>query len=755
MSFVRLLAVLLLSVAAAAGALRIAFDPSMEVWFLDKDPDVRTYREFLSIFESDQLVVVAWEDDKLWTKEGLAFVREAGERARALPHVLDVKTITHVTEAVAEPGVLSVRPLYDPEAPPDPLALRERLLGDPFFQGRLVSADGRVTAVVMTVEPLNDQAQAKIEYVSALRALTKELEAARGVEMHIAGTPVLDAAFLEYTQRDMVTNFPLILVAIVVVVIALFRTPWALLLPLSVVATAALWVAGLMGWFGMKMTVIHSVIFPMLLGMGIANSMHILSRTMIHRSEGMDREEAGRKALALLLPPSALTAFTSALGLLSLTTTSLKPLRHLGILGAVGVVAAFFLTFTLGPWLLRFLPEQTRKLELDGGTEAGGAWRVWDSALVRLARWVQARPWKVVIGGLVIVAVAVTGTTRLTMGINALNYFKDDDPVRQDVAFIDEHLAGTISIEVLVRTPGPDGLKNPEVLRSMERVQQYFEGKPGVGHVISVVDYLKELRRLVRGGAEEERKLPETQAEVSQLLLLLDDPGEIGRLADFEWKHGRVSAQVRATQIPLLVTGMPDIDERSAEAFVLPATGTTTGITKLVRNMETYLLSSQVRSLGTAFLTVLLTMVVALRSIRLGLFAMIPNIVPITLVLGLMGWTGIALDPGTAMTGAVAMGLVVDDTVHFLHHLRERLLAGDSVAVATERTLVEAGRAAAMSAVILSCAFFASCTASFKPNIYFGLLSGITILLAAAAELILLPAVLMIVPERLLKLRKD
>lgn len=750
----RLLLAALLSIVAVVGAIRIAFDPSMEVWFLDKDPDVVTYRRFLSIFESDQLVVTAWKDDKLWTPEGLAFVREIGDRAREIPHVLDVKTITHVTEAVAEPGVLSVRPLYDPEAPPDPLALRQRLLDDPFFRGRLVSGDGTVTALVMTVEPLNDQAQAKIEFVESLRALTAEFSARRGVTMHIAGTPVLDAAFLQYTQRDMLTNFPLILVAIVVVVLLLFRTPWALVLPLSVVSAAALWVAGLMGWFGMKMTVIHSVIFPMLLGIGIANSMHILSRTMIYRSEGMGREEAGKKALAQMFAPSALTAFTSALGLLSLCTTSLKPLRHLGVLGAVGVAAAFFLTFTLGPHLLRLLPDQTRKLELDGGEGGGGIWRAWDAALVRLARWVQARPWKVVIAGLILVAIAITGAARLEMGINALNYFKDDDPVRKDVAFIDEHLAGTLSIEVLVETPGPDGLKDPEVLRAMEKVQQYFDGKPGVGHVVSVVDYLKELRRLVRGGAESERKLPETRAEVSQLLLLLDDPGEIARLADFDWKNGRISAQIRATQIPLLVTGMPDIDVRAAEPFALPVTGTTTGITKLVRNMETYLLTSQVRSLGTAFLTVLLTMVVALKSLRLGLFAMIPNIIPITLVLGLMGWTGIALDPGTAMTGAVAMGLVVDDTVHFLHHLRERLLAGDSVAVATERTLVEAGRAAAMSAVILSCAFFASCTASFKPNIYFGLLSGITILLAAAAELILLPAVLMIVPERLLRLSK-
>lgn len=753
MRLLRVLLVGLLSVAAVVGVTRIGFDTSMEVWFLDDDPDLISYRRFLSIFQSDQIVVVAWKDEQLFTAEGLAFVRKVGDRIRAeVPHILNLRSIADVTEVESQPGALTVRPIYDPEDPPDPAALRARVLGDRFFAGRIISAEGNVTAVVLTVAPLNDDASAKKLVAQRLRDVTAALAPERGVTFHLAGSTMLDDAFLRYTQRDTLITFPLIFLAIVVAVFLLFRTPWALLLPLTVVGTSALWIAGVMGFTGIRMTVLHSAIFPMLLGMGIANSMHIMNRTVAFRAEGFSAKEAGEKALRNLFVPSAMTAFTSALGLMSLYTTSLKPLRQLGALGAAGVVAAFFLTFTLGPYLLPFLPARTRTMDLDGGTGTGGAWAHWDRLLVGLARWVQRRPKSVVVASLVLVAVAVVGISRLEMGINALNYFKDQDPVRTDTAFVDENLAGTLAIEVLVETGKPDGVKDPDVLRRMKVVEDYMAGKPGVGHVVSAVDYLMELRRLVRGGDESERQIPASRAEIAQLLLLLEDPGELGTLVDSEWKNARITAQVRATQIPRIISGLANLDDLTIQSFVAPVTGITTGMTKLVRNMENYLLMSQVRSLGTAFLTVLITMIFALRSLRLGVFAMIPNIVPITLVLGLMGFTGIKLDPGTAMTGAVAMGLVVDDTVHFLHHLRERLMAGDTVTAATEHTLLEAGRAAAMSALVLSCAFWVGCTASFKPNIYFGLLCGITILLAALAELILLPAVLMLVPARLLKL---
>ena len=172
-------------------------------------------------------------------------------------------------------------------------------------------------------------------------------------------------------------------------------------------------------------------------------------------------------------------------------------------------------------------------------------------------------------------------------------------------------------------------------------------------------------------------------------------------------------------------------------------------MSKLIANMDRYLLHSATRSMGLAFITVLIFMTLALRSVRLGLFSMIPNILPVALVIGVMGWCGIALDPGTTMIGAVALGLVVDNTVHFLHHLRRRIFAGDDLETAVHDTLMKTGRAVVTTSIVLTCGFWLMLFASFNPNIYFGLLCGLAILFGLVADLVMLPAALLLVKPRL------
>ncbi len=736
-----LLAAIAISVVAARAARSLDFDTSLEVWFLEDDPDLVAYHRFLEIFGSDRLVVLAWEDDELWTEEGLAHLADLSERAAGIDSVLEVRSLTTVRIAEADPGSIRLERLVSEER--DPAEARAIATTHPLIRNRLVSADGRVPAVVLTVDPDLDASRDKLRIARELRALAAATSAARDADAVLAGPTIIDDAFVRYTQRDLKVTFPVMFAVIIVVVLVLYRTWRALLLPMTVVSLASLWVAGIMGSLGIRMTVIHSAIFPMLLGMGIANAMHLLSRTVQLRSEGQGPDDAGRHALELLLMPSLLTALTSAAGLLSLLTASLRPLREMGFLAAVGVLGAFLLTYALGPWLLPRLAEAPR------GSRGGAAWERWDAGLARLSRAVQGRPWQVLGAAAIVTAVAAAGIPRIEMGINVLDYFKRDSEVRVEAAFVDRHLEGTMEVDVLIEADEEGALLEPEVIAAMVETEAFLRSREGVGAVVSPATWLGELRRVARGGDEAERQPPDSRAEAAQLLLMTEDPTEVEAYLDFDRRRGRVAARIQATKIPALVEGLESLDEVVHELFAPHGVrATATGLTKLVRNMERFLLRSQVSSLGTAFVTVLLLIVVALRSLRLGMLAMVPNMVPIVVVLGLMGWTGIPLDPGTAMTAAVAIGLVVDDTVHFLHHLRERLDAGDDIPTATELTLVRAGRAAAMAAVILTAAFLVQTTASFKPNIYFGLLSGVTVLLAAAAELVLLPACLAAVPER-------
>ncbi len=732
-----LIAILFVSGLSVWQTLDLRFDTSIEVWFLEKDPDLISYRAYIDAFESDQIVVLAYEDPALWTPDGLAFLHQVTTRAADIGHVQYVRSITNSRELLSEPGSLTTRPFYDPDDPPVPAELRARILGSDLLRGSLISEDGNTAAVVVNVEALTQESAAKMVIADDLRALTEELGEQRGVRFAIAGATMMDDAFFRHTQRDLLTVMPAMALMIILAMLVLFRSWRALLLPLSVVGLACLWVLGVMGTFGLRFTITHSIIFPLLMGVGIASSIHVLSRWITLRRQGEDKHEAAVNSLRYLLAPCFFTAMTTVAGLCSLLFTDLKPIREFGALASGGVFASFLLTYGLGPVLLPMMSDPQ-----DETASLSRMWRRWDQWLLRLAEVSQAHSGRVLIVSALVMVAALIGLKDLRIGNNPLEYYKTDDPVRVDLAFVDDKLSGTGSVELLIDSGMVDGIKDPVTLKKMEEVEAFLGEMSGVGETLSFVDLIKGLRRALRGGADADARIPDTQAEVAQLLLMIDDPEEIERLVDFEFRRARIHGTIKLSEAETLVENVAALEARIAQVFTPPASAFATGSSKLIANMNVYLLRSTLRSMGGAFLIVLFFMTLALRSIRLGLFSMIPNLLPIGVVLGLMGWTGIRLDPGTTMIAAVALGLVVDDTLHFLHQFRDKMHAGENIHDATRDTLLLTGRAIAMTSVILCGAFWLLLFASFNPNIYFGLLCGTAIALALVANLVVLTAAL-------------
>jgi len=740
-----LLAVLAVTVFAAFHALSVTFDPSIEVYFLDGDEGVEAYHHFLDTFDSDQILVVAYEDPELWTADGLAFLDRMSRELGKHDNVQHVRSITTLQDVVAQPGSLTTRPYYDADDPPEPMSLREWVLGNEILRGSVVSEDGRVVAIFLTIDHLLEDPQRRMALARTVRDQATAMTEQRGLDLHISGPAILDEAFIAHTNRDILLTFPLMGAVIILAIFGLFRTWRALPLPLAVIGLACLWTAGMMGLLNYRVTIIHSIVFPMLMGIGIASSVHVLSRAMLLRRTGLGPQEAAQQSLKTLLAPCFFTTATTVAGMSSLLFTTMRPLRQVGVLAAFGVSAALLLTYALGPWLLPLLPQPS---DDDGALE--GWWSKWDDAMAALATFCRVRARAIVIVSVAFLLFMLLGLQFLKVGSNPIVYFLEDDPVRIDVQYIDEHLAGASTIEVFVDVPRDDAMKEPETLRKLAEVQSYLEGLEGVGETFSVAEYVMELRQAMRGGLEGERRIPDTKAEVSQLLLMIDDPANLERLVDFTYRKARVNATIKLSDGDLLQTRVREVELALAERFSGDSEAMVTGQSKLIANMNHYMLRSTQRSMGAAFGLVLLFMTLALRSVRLGLFSMIPNVMPIGITLGLMAWTGIRLDPGTTMIGAIALGLVVDDTVHFLHHFRERLLAGDTVDAAIQSTLHDTGRAIIMTSLTLTAAFWLMLLSSFYPNIYFGLLTGVAILLAVIADLIVLPAALALVPPSFL-----
>jgi len=754
-----LFAVVLLTVLAAWQAISVRMDTSIEVWFLEDDPDLVSYKRFLEVFDSDQIVVMAYTDAELWTDDGLLFLKELGEAAADLDYVIEARSVVTLPKITSPArGMIEVERPYE-FAPPDPAALRDRVLGDDLLRG-LVSADGLTAAVLLSVDALQEESHLKIVLADSLRQLATRFEERARSEGHhdltieLAGPTMMDAAFFTYTERDFIVVFPLMLGVIVLLILLLFRTPRALVMPLAVVLVDCLWVTGLMGASGQNITIIHGIIYPLILGIGIASSVHVMSRSLANRREGMDAAAASMASLRSLLAPCFFTAVTTTAGMLSLGTSTLAPLRQFGVLGAVGAFSTFLLTYALGPYLLPLLPAPAAGED----SKSDAIWARWDQFLTGLGELALRRARSVALIAGLLVAVGIAGIFQLNTGSNPVHYYKADDPVRVSLEYVDSVLSGTSNLEILIDTGRDGGVKEPDILQRILEAQEFLEAIDGVGTTLSLVDYIATLQRVSRGPDAEARgdQLPQTRAEVAQLLLLMNDPDTEAQVVDHSYRRARITATLKVSESDKLNPQIPKVESMLDRLFPAVEDGRTTGMwaratgmTKLISNMDRHLLHSATRSVGLAFIMVLLFMTLALRSVRLGLFSMIPNILPIVMVMGVMGWGGIPLDPGTTMIGAVALGLVVDNTVHFLHPFRAFSKQGMATLQATQATLLLTGRAIITTTVVLVCAFWLLLLASFNPNVYFGLLCGLAVAFGLVADLVVLPAALILIKPRL------
>jgi predicted RND superfamily exporter protein len=711
------------AVTLAAGSFlpRLRFDNSLEVWFLDDDPALVSYQHFLDLFDSDEVIVAAWRDSDLLTPAGLGRVEEVSALIEAHEDVLEVLSLTRAEEIRGYGDGIAVGKAIEPGRAVDGASL----LRNPAVGGLLLSPDQQATAVVARVVHRPGQIDYKFALVKAIRAQLAVFSARTGLGTHLAGAPVFDDAFFRYTNRDTMVLMPLMLVFIVVVMWLIFRSMRALLYPLAIVVPAQVIVLGVLAAAGARLTVIHTIIAPLLLATGIADAVHLLVHYQTLRGEGLEPAAAALRSLKALWRPCLATSGTTALGLLSLLTADLGPLREFGAAGALGVLVAFVYTFLVAPVLLPRVP-----------VTSGLVFPV-----ARLAPWVNRRVGPILIASAAIGIATMAGVARLDVSNNSLEYFKKNDTVYKDTLAIDREFGGAFGAEVLLSTPEPGQLQEPALLRKMQETATFLDALPGFSRARSLVDVVREVDRALVGN--DPGQLPAERAAVAQYLLLVEGDADLGDLVDPDYTHGRVTARVRATTADHATENAKALRRHLAQTY----TGTSvkaqsTGLIELMYNVETYLLSSQIRSFALAFVLVIAAMMVALRSVKLGLLSAIPNLLPIGMTLGIMGFLGIRLDAGTVMIAPVALGLVVDDTVHFLHHVRAKMDAGASVASAIEHTMRVAGSPIVATSIILMAGFWTLTAASFRPNIFYGLLSGIAILLALLCDLLLLPALL-------------
>lgn len=717
-----------------AGASRVEVDGSIESWFLDDDASLARYRAFRDRFGSDEFVVVAAFGDEALAPAGLAAVERMRRGAEALPQVARTRWLTNVT--TAEPvgdDAIDVGPLAPaiPTTAEDAAALVGRASARSVARG-LVSRDPPATAVLVELTREAQTIDGKLALVDGLRQV---IARERGpLEVVLSGPPAFDEAFVRHTERDLGALGPIALALIFGVVVVATRRAGLAAVPVAVVAAAVTWTLGGMGLAGLRVNLVSGNLVVLMLAVGVAEAIHLVGEYRVQAAAAADRAEAAARAAGAVFVPCAFTALTTVLGMLSLVTSEVRPIREFGLLAAAGVTLCFVATFTVGPLLLSCVSPGAPPVARAFGP----------ARLARIGRGAQVT---IVAGVGLALALACLGLARLEVGVNPVEYFRRDDPLRRATERVDATLGGTASIELQLEAPGA-GLERPAVLARVAALRDTLERERGVSYSQSILDPLADAHRVwadAPAGA-----LPTSADLVAQYYLLLEAEDDVARLLRPDHGAGRLSLRTQMSMVdrPLEVIQRVDRHTRSPELQGDDLRVQVTGYVHLMATMYDYLLRSQIESALLAIPMVTAAMLLLLRRPSLGLLALLPNVLPLVAALGLMGWLGIRLDVGTVMVGSITLGIVVDDTVHLLTRLREHLRGCTRAAVpdALERALAEVGPPMVVTSLAFAAGFGALAFGSFLVNVYFGLLSATVVLAALACELLVTPALVLLLP---------
>ncbi|MCA9520844.1 MAG: MMPL family transporter [Myxococcales bacterium] len=826
-----LVAVVAITAWAAVAAPRVVFNHDYEQWFLSKDRQVENYRWFKRTFPSDEFLLIAYPTRDPFGPRSVALQKALTEALRAMRIEREPPILRSISDGIERALTGSpappFRPFYrvisfttsehavnrwvlDDDAEgkkrgpirrfwldePDESAqwttvfriapfLRElprtaldsryllrQATTNRRFRNALINAEGDFVAVVAILHRDVEPLWFKQQLAAKIWKLVPQIEKAHDTRLVVSGMFIFGVEFQHLSQTDAERLLPFLLGAVVLILLPIFRSPAGVILPMTVMLLAVAWTRGAMGVLGLDDNVLGGMLPPLLVAVGIADSIHYVS---IYRSSlaTMPKREAVVHALAEVMLPCFLTSATTAVGFGSLLTSKLGPLAQIGGLAALGVIFAFLLSTLALPLsldLLRVPKRLTARSATPGATLLTPVLRLMDA----ISSLSERRPRAIGVVFAMLAVVSAIGISRVSLESNDIEMMKPTNPKRRALSEIAERLSGISPLELIFDTQRRDGVKDPEFLRRLDRFQRYLEREiRSIRSTASIVDFLKEFRGVFMGGETDDYRVPASRAEVGQLLTQLEgDATRLGDFTDYNYRYARLSANVGVLGTKAYVALLERLHRKLADLGFTrrhaPLSETTprlgpstpprrpptprstpptvdyavTGLISLFVTMEEYLLDSLVYSFSLALLVIGVMMMIQLRSIKLGLIAMIPNVLPIAIGLGVMGFLGIDLDIGTAMIASVAIGISVDDTIHFMERHSHKFREGRDYPTATRETLREAGLAIVITSVILFVAFLTLTGGQFVPTIHFGLLSAVTIASALLADLLLLPVLL-------------
>ena len=723
------------------GQVKLHIDPGIDRLLPEGDDERRFYDRSRELFGSDEFVLLVLDEVEVFSPAVLDSLKRVTARLETERDVLRVVSLANATDITSRDGDIWVDAFYD-EPPTDPAALaalRQRVMTHPVYGDALVARDGRAAAFVVFFEHIDERDFVARDVGNRLARIASE-EA--GTPVLVTGNPHVKARLSQTIVSELGFILPLVSLLTLVLCGLAFRSLRGVLLPAAAIAMSLAWTLGAMGWTDTPINLVSNIIPPLLITLGFAGAMHVMSEyyeALEHGAAhptGDVHADPNRTAVRVLLEEMGLAILvngaTTVLGFLSLCTSNVMAIRQFGIWSVLGVSVATLVSLVFIPAVLAMLgaPKRRPRGAADGKVEA------WAEKLAGFD--IRHRKW-IFTGAFALLAVALYGASRIEVSSSFVGSFVADSPVRQTFESLNERLGGLNSFFIVIEADEDNAFAQPANLRELVALQEWLEAQPEIGSSASLADGVRLLNQAFHDNSEASFAIPATPAGVEELLTFGGNAVTDG-LVDGPRRTANIRVRAKISGSGEVGAFLERLNARLEE---LPRRlrGRATGDLVLLSHTMDDITQGMLNSDFTAFITIYLTLSLLLTSFRIGLYALLPNLIPVAVYYGALGLTGTPLNLSTSLIGAITLGIAVDDTVHyFARFALEARRLGDE-RKATVGTLRAVVRPVTFTTVGLCLGFLALTASELRNQVEFGLLSALTMAVGWALELTLSPAI--------------
>ncbi|OOH99962.1 RND transporter [Vibrio sp. OULL4] len=747
-SLLVLLATIFLIIVATIGGKNLYFRGDYDIFFDGTNKQLLAFDEIQTTFaKTDNLaIVIAPEDGDIFTPQTLSLIQKITIDAWQVPYSSRVDSIANYQHTEAFDDELLVEDLLysEYELTPERISkVKSIALSEPVLKSALVSEKGDVTVVNITVQlPEMDKTAEVEEVVSSINAMIDRYQRAYpDVTFHKAGIIAMNHAFMTAAQDDSSTLVPTMLVVILVFLTIMLRSILSVIATLIVIIGSVMATMGISGWAGMFLSTATVNVPTLIMTLAVADCVHVIATMRQSMKNGFTKAQSIERSIALNFVPILITSVTTAIGFLMMNMSDSPVLRDFGNLSALGVMVACFLSVTLLPALLKLLPIHV-KMETSQDQK---------HVMDRLGDFVVSQRRALLPLSVVVIVVCASLIPLNKVNDESVEYFGQRNEFRQAADFMEERISGMTNISIAIKTNESQGIAAPDFLNTIGEFSSWLRDQPETDHVATLADVYKRLNKNMHGDDEAYYLLPQERELAAQYLLLYEMSLPYGLDLNNQINVDKSSIKMVLTVANLGSVELVDLENRIYQWFAEHAPQyqvVASSPSLMFAHIGETNMASMLSTLPITLVLISALLIFALRSVRLGLISLMPNIAPAVIGFGLWALISGEINLGLSVVVTLTLGIVVDDAVHFLSKYQRARREGQTAEQAVRYAFHTVGRALWITTVVLVAGFSVLAMSSFRLNADMGQLSAIVIFIALVVDFLFLPTLLMLFDKK-------